>query len=87
MMRSRQNIIVVIEEGEEETKCDHVSVGIDAEESVSKKDEHSECMQKFCNVSDEEIMSAMSLTLKDPANEIAWDILSDGEHSEWDEIK
>ena len=36
---------------------------------------------------DEEVMNAITFTLKDATNEIVWNILPDGEYLEWDEIK
>ena len=83
----RRNIIVVIEEGEEEVECDHVNVDLNTEVCVPKKDDHNECITKFCDMSDEEIMNARTFTLKNATDEIVWDILPDGESLEWDEIK
>ena len=83
----RRNIMVVIEEGGEEVKCNHVNVDINTDESDPKKNEYKECAQKFCDLSDDEIMKAITFTLKDAANEIVFDILLDGECIELDEIK
>ena len=83
----RRNIIVVLEEGEEEVECDHVNVDLNEEVIVPNKDEHKDCITAFCDMSDEEVMNAMTFTLKDSTTTIVWDILPDGEYIEWDEVK
>ena len=83
----RKNVIAVIEQVKEEAECDHENFDLNTEKSAPKIDEHKECAQNFCNLSDEETMNARTLTLKDTTNEIVQDILPDEDHIEWDEIK